>query len=540
MMWVRWCRGAMVVLVSLVAGRFGVSRLAGQGRSDVPRTGVDSSSSDDRLIASLKSYIPHAMRLTGVPGLNIAVARHGKVIWEEGFGFADVARKRPMTAATVMHAGSMSKLYTVTATMQLIERGVIGLHQPINGYLKRFQVVNPLGEREITVYDLLTHRSGLTSNAASSQFTPPLPLGEHLQRAFAGTRHPEYDHARPMWSAAVGQRYQYSNLGMATLGYLVEVMNPEGLSFSEYVQRHVIDVLGMKATQFPALQDRPAARPDILAQASTGYARLGPLLIPTPPVHFADYPAGNVLTTPGDHIKLLLAFQRGGELDGRRILSRETTKLMLTPQAPSTSGSSADDWVSLGVEILNYNKPLQGFGHGGAHMYGWEDDSRVYPSLDLAIVIGTNNWDMITRSLRRDLRVQRARELIPDFIIDWLQHESVSRTRAPAPQSWAWKTSYVAGLVMADRLTGFLGIESPITPAMVDTMAAGALIMEGEPAVWDAAGFRAGVADLTAAGRRREAIRAFIDSDRLRVGPEELKLLWRQLGGVGDALIPGW
>jgi len=515
------------------------SPLAGQGAS---RSGgdVDPGSSDARLIASLRSYIPHAMRLTGVPGLNLAIARRGKIVWEGGFGYADVARKIPMTPATVMHGGSTSKLYTVTAVMQLVERGVLGLHQPINRYLERFQVSNPLGERQITVYDLLTHRSGLGSNAASSQFTPPIALGEHLARAFAKHSFPEYDWSRPMWINKVGQRYQYSNLGMATLGYLVEVTNPEGLGFSEYLQKHVIDALGMKSTQYPTLQDRPVARPDIVAKVSTGYARLGPLLIPTPPIHFADYPAGNVLTTPGDHIRLLLAFMNGGEFEGRRILSPETNRLLLTPQAPSSSGANAEDWVSLGVEILNYNTPLQGFGHAGAHMYGWETDARAYPSLDFAIVIGTNNWDVPTRSIRRDLRVQRARELIPDFIITWLENEAVSVKRQPESQSWAWKTSYVAGLIMADRLTGFLGIEAPISPAMVDAMASGALTMGEERDVWDAAGFRAGIADLVRAGRRRDAIRAFLRSEQAKVGPEELKLLWRQLGGVGDALIPAW
>src|SRR6185295_19108991 len=123
------------------------------------------------LIAALKEDIPQILRLVGTPGLNLAIARRGQVIYEDGFGYADLERKIPMTAATVTHSGSMGKTYTATAVMQLVEQGVIGLDDPVNKYLKEFQIRNPLGDREITFRDLLTHRSGLNGNTAGSEFT---------------------------------------------------------------------------------------------------------------------------------------------------------------------------------------------------------------------------------------------------------------------------------------------------------------------------------------------------------------------------------
>src|SRR5271165_723050 len=192
------------------------------------------SASDARLIEALKSYIPHVMREQHTPGLNIALARRGKVIWEEGFGYSDLEKKTPMTEQTVMHSGSMGKTYTATAVMQLVEQGTIGLYDPINKYLKDFKVVNPRGEREITFYDLLTHRSGLGRDAAGSEFTVPEPLNEYLKARYARKGFPPYKGtAWPVWTAKVGEKFQYSNIGMATLGYLVQVTNPEHLSFSE-------------------------------------------------------------------------------------------------------------------------------------------------------------------------------------------------------------------------------------------------------------------------------------------------------------------
>ena len=105
------------------------------------------------------------------------------------------------------------------------------LHDPINLYLKGFRVVNPLGEREITVHDLLTHRSGLAQNDAGSDVAPPKPLQQHVKEGYAQPNFGSYAGTLPRWGSKVGEKFTYSNFGLATLGYLVEVTNPEGLSF---------------------------------------------------------------------------------------------------------------------------------------------------------------------------------------------------------------------------------------------------------------------------------------------------------------------
>jgi D-alanyl-D-alanine carboxypeptidase len=108
--------------------------------------GQDASGADHRpLIEALRDFIPRAMKLEGTPGLNLAVALDGRVIWEEGFGLADLDRRIPMTPQTVTHSGSMGKAYTATAVMQLVEQGVIGLSDPISKYITDVRIVNPLG-----------------------------------------------------------------------------------------------------------------------------------------------------------------------------------------------------------------------------------------------------------------------------------------------------------------------------------------------------------------------------------------------------------
>lgn len=191
-----------------------------------------------------------------------------------------------MTPRTAFHSGSMGKVYTATAVMQLVEQGVMSLDEPINHYLRDFQITNPLGDRGVTLRDLLTHRSGLAGNAAGSDYLPPKPLAQHVKETYARGTFKEY--SKPLWSAKVGEKPQYSNLGLATLGYLVEVTNPERLTFSQYVQKHIIDPLGMTSTQYPPVQDAEHVRPEIYSAMSKGYARFGPVHLPTPAIYFAD------------------------------------------------------------------------------------------------------------------------------------------------------------------------------------------------------------------------------------------------------------
>ncbi len=495
----------------------------------------DPRESDRRLIAALDSYIPHLMRQYGQPGLNIALARRGEVIWEEGFGYADVGRKIPMDPGTVMHSGSMGKTYTGTAVMQLVEQGVIGLHDPINKYLEDFQVVNPLGEREITFYDLLTHRSGLAGNTAGSQFDIPAPLGEHVREGYKKKHFEWYDwKALPRWATEVGEQFEYSNFGLATLGHLVAVTNPDGLNFTDYVQKHIMDPLGMTSSQYPPVQHPDYVRADIVERFSTGYAQFGPVYLPTPTVYFADHPAGTVVTTPGDHIRLLLAYSNEGTYNGYQLLQPATVRQMLTPQVEFGGGTS----IGLIWFLNNVGAPNYYLHHAGAHMFGWYNDARAYPDQDFAVVIATNKWDMV----RYDNPGQgEIHARIANFISQWLEHEEVNATRQEVPESWAWKTSYMIGLMMAERLGGFLGTPTPVTPEMVDHMANGAWVRsEGEngEALWDPEGFRAGMRDMMGVEMTRESIRAFLQSDRVRLAPEEIQILYSEIGGLIDFPVP--
>jgi CubicO group peptidase (beta-lactamase class C family) len=469
------------------------------------------------LEAMLDELVPRALHVTGTPGLALAIARGGETVLERGYGLADVASGRPMTPETVTHAGSMSKLYTAVAVLQLVETGRLALDEPVASYVD-FAVENPLGgERPITVRDLMQHTSGLTPDAAGCDVAEYVPLDELIRDGFARDTFDDYDGTLPRWSAKVGERWQYSNFGISTLGYLVELTNPDGVSHAEYVRSFILDPLGMTSSDFPPRWLPADVRGDLLEQCSTGYAGFGPVALPTLPVYISSYPAGALLTTPGDHIKLLLALARGGS----PILDRESVDAMLTPSVPMGDGG----FTGLVAQITCRGEPEEAFGHWGAIMWGWWNVSLAFPRLDVVAVVSCNRWDMLRYT---DPLVATAPGLVVDLVSGFVAREQRGLPGSPA-RSWDWKTSYALGVSLAERTVGVLGVRSPLTPELVDPMA------EAAP---DAEGFRAGIADLLPEPHTPAAAAAFLASDRVAVPPAELALINAELWGRGPFALP--
>src|SRR5262245_47169831 len=110
--------------------------------------------------AELERLIAHEMKSKSLPALSIALVDDQTTVWAKGFGLADPAAKEPATAETVYRVGSVSKLFTDLAVMQLVEQGKLDLDAPVANYLPDFKPDNPSG-RPITLRLLLTHHSGL-------------------------------------------------------------------------------------------------------------------------------------------------------------------------------------------------------------------------------------------------------------------------------------------------------------------------------------------------------------------------------------------
>ena len=174
----------------------------------------------------------------GVPGVVVGVVSRGGLVWAKGYGTTDLAGGVPLTPSTRFRIGSVTKLFTATAILQLRDAGRLRLDDPVVKHLPWFRVPNPFPTAPpITVEDLLTHTSGLSREAPFAAWTThEFPTREELRAAMP----------RVTVISPPGKTYRYSNLGIALLGEVVAAVSGE--SWAGYVRRHITAPLGMTST----------------------------------------------------------------------------------------------------------------------------------------------------------------------------------------------------------------------------------------------------------------------------------------------------
>ncbi|WP_156336539.1 serine hydrolase, partial [Novosphingobium sp. ST904] len=257
--------------------------------------------------AWLDGFMPYALARGDLAGAVVVVVKDGAVLTQRGFGFADIASRRPVDPArTLFRPGSVSKLYTWTAVMQQVEAGRLDLDADINRYLD-FRIP-PFEGKPITLRNLMTHTSGF-EEAGRGQILADdaiLPLETVIKR---WTPHRVY---------APGSTPAYSNYGAALAGYIVQRVS--GMPFEDYIEQNIFRRLGMKYATFR--EPLPAALKPFIA---TGYD-----LASGDPKRFETVsmtPPGAASISGGEMAKFMIAhLDQGGPL-----LRPATAKLMHSP-----------------------------------------------------------------------------------------------------------------------------------------------------------------------------------------------------------------
>jgi len=256
------------------------------------------------------ALIRHEMRKGDVIGLSIVLVDDQRVVWAEGFGYADKTGKVPASPETVYRAGSISKLFTATAAMQLAERGRLDIDRPLKDHLPGFSIRTRFAEAApVTPRLIMTHHSGLPSDYLKGMWTRnPEPYNRLVDRV-----KDEYAAYPP------GAMFSYSNLGVTLLGCVIE--DVAGRDFVSHVQDEVLLPLGMSRSSFSPSVDRTSF-------AAKGY-RKGEEA-EDPPLR--DVPAGGLNTSVLDLSRFIRMVFAGGNAGGRRVLKPETLAEMLRPQ----------------------------------------------------------------------------------------------------------------------------------------------------------------------------------------------------------------
>ncbi len=247
-----------------------------------------------------------------IPGATVSVVGHGKLLFAKGYGWSDVEARKPVVAEeTMFRIASISKLFTWTAVMQLVERGKLDLNADIDSYLD-FEIPDTF-PTPITLTHLLTHTPGFEDRSLRAfveRLDDLVPLGEAMASQIPARVRPP------------GQESSYSNYGTALAGRIVERVS--GMPFDEYVETQVFAQLDMDHTRFR--QPLPEALRDKVA---FGYEVKNARFELEDFGYFNNHaPAGSACATAVDMAKFMLAHLARNPSDGPAILKPETMALM--------------------------------------------------------------------------------------------------------------------------------------------------------------------------------------------------------------------
>jgi len=275
-----------------------------------------------------------------VPGAAFSMVKDGEIFMKKGYGYADLENDIPVDPDyTLFRIGSVTKLVTATAVMQLYEQGLLDLEEDLNQKLSIFELEEKYS-RPVTAAHLLTHTGGFDECLLGTSVRTKeeiVPLGQYLK------------HNMPPRVMPPGEVFSYSNHGMALAGHLVEEIS--GDSFYQYLESNIFHPLKMHNSTFPE------GGGDLIGLA-LGYDYRRGRFEPAALDYILPSPAGAMVSTSGDMARFMLAHLQKGHLDGRRILDDKTAAEMHSTQ-------------------FSHHPKLQGFTYGfyemlqGEHRFIW-------------------------------------------------------------------------------------------------------------------------------------------------------------------------
>lgn len=323
-------------------------------------------------------------------GFVALTARHGEIASLDAVGYRDLASKAPMRPDSIHQVMSCTKPITAAGLMILVDEGRVALTDPVEKYLPEFKNprLNPCGagtagfhcamrppKRLVQIRDLMTHTSGIASGppAGFPRYTSSL-----AEVVAAGAKEPMLFDPGTQWS--------YNNLGIATLGRIIEVVS--GRSFEEFMQARIFDPIGMKDTSFYP----PADKMDRVATVYTlTDGKLEEFRRDPPRSKWGNpFPEGGLYSTAFDMASFYWMMLDGGLFGPNRVLSKAAVDTMTTLQTGEIpSGWGPGIGFGLGfamvkdpVAALRYTS-IGSFGHGGAYRtFTWAD-----PEKDLILVL---------------------------------------------------------------------------------------------------------------------------------------------------------
>ena len=332
------------------------------------QTPITTGMSEQELGGILDPIFAEQMEKLHIPGAVVVVVKDGRIAFTKGYGYADLEKRSPVVAEkTIFRIGSITKVFTATAVMQLADRGRINLRDDVNKYLKGVKVP-PTYPQPITVANLLTHTSGLdeiSPGRRTDDQSKVIPL-----ETFLKTRLVRY--------LPPGKVIIYSTYNAALAGLLVESLTQT--PFKTYLRQNVFATLGMSHTSISAVQN------EFKDDLAGGYEYDGKNYQRLPFQWFHTYPASDINSTATDMARFMIAQLQGGAIEGGRVLSSRATQEMQSthfrnhPRLPG--------WAYGFYE--GEQNGLRFVEHGGSMDDGYSALLTLFPSRGVGLFVACN------------------------------------------------------------------------------------------------------------------------------------------------------
>ncbi|MFT6356436.1 MAG: CubicO group peptidase (beta-lactamase class C family) [Saprospiraceae bacterium] len=312
------------------------------------------------------AFLQAEMDDQNIPAMSVLIFKEDNILYENYLGQAQIEQQIDLANNQPFLLASVSKVVTATALMQLQETGNFDLDDPINDYLD-FEV-NPSGyATNITFRMLLTHTSGINDGNSVSDDNyfngedSPIALDFFIKN-FLVLNGEFYDASENFYDFNPGSEQEYSNIGNALIGVLVEQIS--GMDFVDYCQQNIFNPLGMTNTNWRL--------EDISGTIVQPYDYLNGQFEEIEHYTLTDYPNGGLRSTARDMFTFLSAFAQNGMANNHQLLSPGTVEVMITPQIPNIS-------YDMGLHLFQVDQANNLWGHDGGrsgriNRYGLQSD----------------------------------------------------------------------------------------------------------------------------------------------------------------------
>ena len=325
-------------------------------------------------------FVAQAMKDWKVPGAAVAVVQGDKVLLLKGYGFRDVEKNLPVTPKTLFSIGSITKSFTVTTLGMEMDEGKVDWDKPVHDYLPGFRMFDPNLTEQLTIRDLVTHRSGLPRHDLV-WYTSDFGREDLIRRL---------QYLEP--NKPLRAKFQYNNLMFMTAGYIAGQL--DGMSWEDAVKKRIFTPLGMDGTTY-SYKDSQSSPDFALPYRKGSDLKAEVKRIPFDaqcPDRCAMGPAGEINSNAADMSKYLLLHMNHGKFEGKQLLSANNSIQMQTPQmviegAPDYKEESETSY-GMGFFLSAYRGHKQ-VEHGG-NIDGFSAELAFLPNDQIGVVVLTN------------------------------------------------------------------------------------------------------------------------------------------------------